>query len=463
MNSGKSTALLQVAYNYEERGMRVLIIKPRVDLKADNKVLSRLGVTREVDDLIMPRQDIREIVRLRMREGKLACILVDEVQFLEPKQIDELFEVSVKCDIPVICYGLRTDFKMQGFPASERLLLIAHEIEELKTICRCGKKAILNGRKLGGKFVFEGSQIAIDEMGDVSYESLCGSCYFKMQEEKTLSACLKDAVSALQTLSSTPALDAKMIVKHVLDCNDADLITKQDMSIEREDLARIEELVQRRCKKEPVAYLIGKKGFLDFEFAVGEGVLIPRPDTELLVQTVAERIGDSERLGLEIGLGSACISVSLLKLCQGLRMRASEVSEEALAYAEQNIAALEVGDRIDAFLADLIDDTRGRYDFIVSNPPYIDEEEYARLMPDVKDYEPKRALHGGKDGLDYYRKILNLADEILKRDGFVAFEIGYDQAASLRSLLAEHSYDRVEVFQDLAGKDRVVIGVKHDK
>lgn len=462
MNSGKSTALLQVAYNYEERGMRVLIIKPKVDLKADNKVLSRLGVTREVDELIAPQQDIREIVRAGMRGGRIACILVDEVQFLEPEQIDQLFEVSVKSDIPVICYGLRTDFKMQGFPASERLLLIAHEIEELKTICRCGRKAILNGRKLGGKFVFEGSQIAIDEMGDVSYESLCGTCYFKMQEEKTLSACLKDAVSALQTLSPTPAMDAKMILKHVLDCSDADLITKWDMPIAREDRARIEELVRRRCEKEPVAYLIGKKGFLDYEFAVGEGVLIPRPDTELLVQTLAERIGDADRLGLEIGLGSGCISISLLKLCPGLRLRASEVSEAALAYAEQNIAALGVGDRIDAFLADLIDEKSRRYDFIVSNPPYIAEQDYARLMPDVKDYEPKGALHGGEDGLDYYRRILELADGILKEDGFVAFEIGYDQADALRSLLAEHSYDKVEVFQDLAGKDRVVIGVKHD-
>ncbi len=186
MNSGKSTALLQVAYNYEERGMEVFLIKPSVDSKADDMISSRLGMNRKVDKLINSGDDIREITRERLKKSKIACILVDEVQFLEPCQIDHLFEIAVKMKIPVIAYGLRTDFKMEGFPASKRLLLISHSIEELKTICRCGKKATVNGRKLNDKFVFEGDQIAIDEVGDVTYESLCANCYFSMKEKNNV-------------------------------------------------------------------------------------------------------------------------------------------------------------------------------------------------------------------------------------------------------------------------------------
>lgn len=185
MNSGKSTHLMQVAYNYEERGMRVLLFKPSTDKKGGDKLVSRLGVVRKVDVLIKDNDNICSIVKNNLKEyGKLHCILVDEVQFLKKKQIDELFEVAVTLDIPIICYGLRTDFKMEGFEGSERLLLIAHSIEEMKTICKCGNKAVVNARKINNRFVFEGEQVAIDNMGDVTYESLCGECYFKFKNQK---------------------------------------------------------------------------------------------------------------------------------------------------------------------------------------------------------------------------------------------------------------------------------------
>lgn len=157
MNSGKSTNLMQVAYNYEERGMRVLLIKPSTDKKGGDKLVSRLGVERKVDLLIDDAQNIYdEVNKWQSEKYNIDCILVDEVQFFKANQIDELFKVAVCLDIPVICYGLRTDFKMEGFEGSTRLLLLAHSIEELKTICKCGKKAILNGRKINNKFVFEG-------------------------------------------------------------------------------------------------------------------------------------------------------------------------------------------------------------------------------------------------------------------------------------------------------------------
>lgn len=184
MNSGKSTNLMQVAFNYEERGMKVLIIKPSKDKKAGEKLISRLGVERKVDLLISDEDNIIELIsKLREDNTKIDCILVDEVQFLNKEHIDELFDVAVGMNIPVICYGLRTDFLMNGFEGSERLLLIAHSIEEMKTICTCGKKAIFNGRKVNGKFVFKGEQIAIDEVDNVQYQSLCGECYFKYKKE----------------------------------------------------------------------------------------------------------------------------------------------------------------------------------------------------------------------------------------------------------------------------------------
>ena len=183
MNSGKSTHLMQVAYNYEERGMKVVIIKPRIDNKGGDTLVSRLGVNRRVDLLVSDQDDIFQIISNYIKENnKIDCILVDEVQFLRESQIDQLFEIAVKINIPIICYGLRTDFKRDGFEGSTRLLLLAHSIEEMKTICACGRKAVFNGRKINNKFVFEGEQIAIDDEDNVEYESLCGECYYKYKE-----------------------------------------------------------------------------------------------------------------------------------------------------------------------------------------------------------------------------------------------------------------------------------------
>lgn len=185
MNCGKSTALMQVAYNYFERGMTALIMKPGIDNKGDDKVVSRLGIDRKVDFLVSGEENITVIINDYVKNiGKIDCLLVDEVQFLKKSQIDQLLEVAVKLKVPVICYGLRTDFLMNGFEGSERLLLLAHTIEELKTICTCGKKAILNGRLINGKFVFEGEQVAIDGENQVDYQSLCSECYFKYRGEK---------------------------------------------------------------------------------------------------------------------------------------------------------------------------------------------------------------------------------------------------------------------------------------
>lgn len=193
MNCGKSTNLLQVAHNYEERGMKVIIIKPKTDTKGGNKVVSRLGVTREVDLLLNAEANVfQEVVNYINKNGQIDCILGDEVQFFKSHQIDELFEIAVKLNIPTICYGLRTDFQMKGFEGSERLLLLAHSLEELKTICKCGKKALLNGRLINGKFVFEGEQIAIDKKDNVEYESLCPKCFYMYKQQYEKEHCVKN-------------------------------------------------------------------------------------------------------------------------------------------------------------------------------------------------------------------------------------------------------------------------------
>jgi thymidine kinase len=183
MNSGKSTALLQAAHNYEERDQHVLLAKPAVDTKGDKAILSRLGVDRTVDFLITPELDLRaafgELVEEAIaRTGKpIACLLIDEAQFLTADQVDQALEIAVLDGVPVLAYGIRTDFLTKGFPGSLRLLEIAHSLEELKTICRCGRKAMFNARKIDGSFVFDGDQVAID--GEhVTYESLCPACYF---------------------------------------------------------------------------------------------------------------------------------------------------------------------------------------------------------------------------------------------------------------------------------------------
>lgn len=180
MNSGKTTALLQVAFNYKERGMRVLILKASIDTKGGDTIVSRLGVSCKVDYLVSPETDILELVRDHCRrQWQPACILCDESQFFTPEQAEQLFLVTVDLGIPVICYGLRADFMMRGFPGSTRLLELAHSIEEMKTICACGRKAMCNGRKVNGQFVFEGAQVAIDMVDHVEYESLCPQCWYR--------------------------------------------------------------------------------------------------------------------------------------------------------------------------------------------------------------------------------------------------------------------------------------------
>ena len=186
MNAGKSTMAMQVAHNYEELGGNILVWKPQTDTKGSDKLVSRIGLERKVDQLLVtekseevtpdsPLQLIKEILK---KQERIDAIIIDEAQFLTEEQINELYYISKKMDIAILCFGLRCDFTMKPFPGSARLLAIADSIEEIKTLCECKKrKATQNLRLYKGVPTFEGDQVAIDGEKDTTYKSVCGECY----------------------------------------------------------------------------------------------------------------------------------------------------------------------------------------------------------------------------------------------------------------------------------------------
>lgn len=183
MGCGKTMQLLQVAFNYEERGQKVCVMKPATDTKNDNKLLTRIGPERETDFCFKKNDDLFDFVK---KFGKVDCVLVDEAQFLTKEQVDQLLMITIKLHIPVMTYGLRLNFRMEdgGFDGATRLLQVAHDIEEIKTICECGHKATLNCRFLNGKMVTDGPDVLIDDgKSKIEYRALCPACFFKNLEE----------------------------------------------------------------------------------------------------------------------------------------------------------------------------------------------------------------------------------------------------------------------------------------
>lgn len=178
MNAGKSAVLLQVAHNYKEKNMKCIIIKPKIDTKGENKIVSRIGLSSPVDILLDIDESLFNIQNQQIIKDS-NCIIVDEAQFLSTKQVDELWIITKQLDIPVICYGLRTNFKSNFFIGSQRLMEVADEIEELVTICECGKKAKFNARIINGEYINDGESIVIDDNDSVKYESLCGKCFLQ--------------------------------------------------------------------------------------------------------------------------------------------------------------------------------------------------------------------------------------------------------------------------------------------
>lgn len=178
MNSGKSIDLIRTAYNYEENGYKVLVIKPSVDTKGGNKISSRIGLERKADLVLKNNDSVLSVLKNRL--DNINCILVDEAQFLSKGQVDELYLITKVFDIPVLCYGLRTNFKTEAFEGSMRLLEVCEELEEITTLCGCGEIARFVGRKVDGIYTLSGSEVLIDgSVNNVEYVPLCGECYLK--------------------------------------------------------------------------------------------------------------------------------------------------------------------------------------------------------------------------------------------------------------------------------------------
>ena len=175
MGAGKSTMLMQVAHNYEEKGLKVLVVKSVIDTKGDDKLVSRIGIERKVDVLLQNGDILSKVNTLK----NISCILVDEAQFLNKEQVEDLWYISKELDIPVICYGLKVNFRGELFTGSKRLMELADTFDELITICKCGKKARFNARKVNGAYALTGDDVVIDGTKNIEYEALCGKCYLE--------------------------------------------------------------------------------------------------------------------------------------------------------------------------------------------------------------------------------------------------------------------------------------------
>ncbi|HTO68662.1 MAG TPA: peptide chain release factor N(5)-glutamine methyltransferase [Myxococcota bacterium] len=252
-----------------------------------------------------------------------------------------------------------------------------------------------------------------------------------------------------------PRLDAEVLLAHVVGGTRLDLYMAFDRPLEEAERARYRELVRRRAKERvPVAYLTGVREFWSLPFRVTPDVLIPRPETETLVRAALD---EKPARVLELGVGSGCISAALARELPNAELVAVDVSPRALDVARENLAALALTDRVELLLADGLRDVAGRFDLVVSNPPYVARAELAGLAPEVR-HEPVLALDGGEDGLDVIRRICTEAPERLERPGVLALEVGAGQAAEVEALLRRSGASSVQVANDLAGIPRVVLG-----
>ena len=286
------------------------------------------------------------------------------------------------------------------------------------------------------------------------------------QKNKTIAEALREGKLRLKAAGKEAyAFEAELLLEKAAGLNRTALFLRGEECLSDEVLAVYEGFLKEREQGRPTQYILGEWEFMGLPFHVGEGVLIPRGDTEVLVETILEK-QQSEPLKsiLDIGTGSGCIPISLGHYGKFEKIMAVDISPKALGYATKN--AVENKINIDFYESDLFSNVpvewKGRLDAIVSNPPYIPKKDIEELMTEVKDFEPMNALDGGEDGLDFYRAIVEQGRDWLRDGGWLFFEIGYDQGEDLLSLLKEFGYTEIEIRQDLAGLDRVAIGRKGD-
>ena len=258
-----------------------------------------------------------------------------------------------------------------------------------------------------------------------------------------------------------PRLDAEVLLSHILGRDRLYLYTHYEQPLEQAELAAFRECVRKRAARLPVAYITGHKEFMGLTFRVGPAVLVPRPDTEILVEAAMKRLqGLTAPAILDLGTGSGAIIVSLLSNLPAAAGTAVDISGPALAIAGQNAGQHAVAERLTLLEGDLFGPVQGlQFDAVVSNPPYIPADEIADLAAEVRQ-EPRGALDGGQDGLDFYRRILAEAAGFLKPGGFVALEVGMGQAPAVTVLARNAELGLVEVCRDLGGIERVVVAFR---
>ena len=252
-------------------------------------------------------------------------------------------------------------------------------------------------------------------------------------------------------------LDARILLEHVCNTNSTTLYANGDRELSEMERKKYEELINKRVQHVPLQHLTGIQGFMGLDFKVNRDVLIPRQDTETLVEEVLRELHDGMSI-LDMCIGSGCILLSLLYYsneCSGL---GADLSEDALKVAKENAKLL--GIDAEFIQSDLFSNINGKFDVIVSNPPYIKTKEIEELMPEVRDYEPFMALDGKEDGLSFYVRIIEKSVDFLYEGGLLAFEIGCEQGEDVSKLMRENGFTNIEVIKDLCGLDRVVKGRK---
>ena len=256
-------------------------------------------------------------------------------------------------------------------------------------------------------------------------------------------------------------LEAEILLAHTLNVGRLYLYINPEQTISQEQVDDYNKLIERRTNHEPTAYILGHREFMDLDLIVNEDVLIPRPETEVLVESVIDHLNDNTGIIkiADIGTGSGAIAISLAKSLSGAAVEAVDISEKAINVARLNIGKYNLLGRITVHLGDLLSPLNGKkFNAIVSNPPYIPSRVIDTLQAEVKDYEPSTALDGGMDGLDFYRLLFRESPKFLIDGGFLAVEIGFDQAESVKKLAeAEGQFKDIEIIKDLSKNDRVII------
>lgn len=253
--------------------------------------------------------------------------------------------------------------------------------------------------------------------------------------------------------------EAHLILRSILKMSPMDLVLSHKKEVDADKAKAVRAAAKRRADGEPLQYILGTQEFMGIEFYVEKDVLIPRADTETLVETVLTHLAKKGASILDIGCGTGCVGLSIAHLNERVYLRGVDISASALALSRKNAEKLGLEQRAEFVAADILSEhLPGKYDVIVSNPPYIRTDVIPTLMDDVRLHEPHLALDGGADGLKFYRRIVSEAKTLLNENGFLAFEIGFDQGEAVSELMSE-SFADIKVIKDLAGNNRVVVGV----